>query len=75
MRFFNLLSEASTMKAQCPECDAWIRVSSSLDLWDTVFCPECDTELQVISINPTELDYADLDEDFEDYEEEEEEGY
>jgi len=75
------------MKAQCPECDAWIRVPGAVELWDTMDCPECNTELQLISANPPELDYADfddydddlddddLDDDYEDYEDQEDEDY
>jgi lysine biosynthesis protein LysW len=44
-----------------------------MELWDTVICPDCDTELQLISLNPPELDYADYDEDFDDYDEEDDE--
>jgi lysine biosynthesis protein LysW len=54
------------MRAQCPECDAWVSLSRALGLWDVVVCPGCDTELQLISLNPPELDYADHDND-EDY--------
>jgi len=57
------------LKAQCPECDVWIRVSSSVELWDTITCPECEAELQLISLNPPELDYADYDEDYDDSDE------
>ena len=51
------------MKAQCPECDAWIKVPGSTELWDVVMCPNCDTDLQLISVDPPELDYADYDDD------------
>lgn len=36
-------------------------------------CPECEWLLEVISLNPLELDYALGDDDWEDWEEEEEE--
>jgi alpha-aminoadipate carrier protein LysW len=58
------------MKAQCPECDAWVQVPGSIELWDTVICAECDTELQIISLDPLELDYADFEEDDDDDEDE-----
>jgi len=54
------------LNAQCPECDTWVRIAASMELWDTVICPDCDTELQLISLNPPELDYADYDEDYDD---------
>lgn len=55
------------MKAQCPECDAWIQVPRSAELWDTIVCSICQTELQLIEESPPELDYA----DFDDYDEDE----
>ena len=51
------------MRAQCPECDAWINISRSVELWDTLSCPKCHTELQLIDDSPPELDYADSDDD------------
>jgi hypothetical protein len=57
-----------TMRAQCPECESWIQVPRSVELWDTLACPNCQTELQLISDSPYELDYADLDDyDDDDY--------
>ena len=57
---------ATTMKAQCPECDAWITISVSLELWDLLSCPKCRTKLQLIDDDPLELDYADSDDDDDD---------
>ncbi len=51
------------MRTQCPECDSWINVPRSLELWDTFSCPRCHTELQLIDDNPVEVDYADTDDD------------
>lgn len=55
------------MNAQCPECDSWIQVPTSAELWDTLVCPRCHTELQLISDGPPELDYADAEFAYEDY--------
>jgi lysine biosynthesis protein LysW len=63
------------MRAQCPECDAWIQVPRSAELWDTVVCPSCQTELQLIDDSPPELDYADLDDAYDDYDDDEEYDY
>jgi uncharacterized paraquat-inducible protein A len=57
---------ASVMNAQCPECDSWVQVPTTAEVWDTVVCPRCHTELQLISDNPAELDYADYDTDYDD---------
>lgn len=60
------------MNTQCPECEFWIQVPSSMELWDTLACPKCHTELQLISDQPPELDYADSDGPFYDDEDEDE---
>ncbi len=59
--------------AQCPECGNLIRLDKNVKLGALIACPECDWLLEVISLNPLELDYALGDEDWEDWEEEEEE--
>lgn len=61
------------MKAQCPECDNWIQLSDSINMWDVVECPQCKTELLLVSDDPYELDYADEYEDDydDDYDDEE----
>jgi uncharacterized protein YbaR (Trm112 family) len=65
------MSGATAMNAQCPECDSWIPVPGSAEIWDTLVCPRCHTELQLINDRPPELDFADYDDmyDDEDYEE------
>ena len=61
------------MNAQCPECDSWVAIPTSVKLWDTHSCPECDTELQLVSLNPAELDYAGWDDD--DYDDDDDDDY
>ena len=59
---------------ECPLCGAHILVESKAYLGKITFCPECDAELEVINLNPFELDIPleDIDEDFEEYEFEDE---
>ena len=54
------------MRAQCPECDAWIKIPGSTELWDVLLCPNCDADLQLINVDPPELDYAGYDDDYDD---------
>ena len=54
----------------CPECDGRIALSRKLRLGEYLECPECGTSLEVISLNPFELDYVLDDEDWEELEEE-----
>jgi hypothetical protein len=56
------------MNAQCPECDSLIQVPPSAEVWDNLVCPRCHTELQLISDQPLMLGYADPDNEYGEYE-------
>jgi alpha-aminoadipate carrier protein LysW len=64
--------------AMCPECEVLISIPGTLRLGKIVECPECGATLEVVSIEPPELDVVmeeeeeDWEEDLEDLEEEEE---
>ncbi|MFN0119363.1 MAG: hypothetical protein ACKV2V_02560 [Blastocatellia bacterium] len=51
--------------AACPGCDSDIHVDEEMDKGDTVVCEDCDVRLQVVGLDPIELDVADDDDDFE----------
>ncbi|MBC8249751.1 MAG: lysine biosynthesis protein LysW [Anaerolineales bacterium] len=57
--------------ALCPECESTIVLSKGVKLGAHIDCPECGAMLEVISLNPLELDYALGDEEWEEEEEEE----
>ncbi len=40
----------------CPECDADVHVDVDTDKGDSVSCAECGTELEVVGLDPVELD-------------------
>lgn len=44
--------------AVCPECDGAVRFSTSPTIDQRVLCPRCGSELVVIRIAPTVLDWA-----------------
>ena len=55
----------------CPECDADVHVDTDADKGDSLSCEECGTELEIVGLDPIELDIAEeLDEDTDDDEEE-----
>lgn len=58
-------------KAICPECGTMVNVGGNPYVGQQVTCPECDALLEVVSLNPLELDWAY--EDVDDYEYDEEE--
>ena len=50
----------------CPECDAEVHVDTDADKGDILSCEECGTDLEVVGLDPVELDIVeeeDLDDD------------
>ncbi len=54
----------------CPECDADVHVDMDTDKGETVSCEECSAALEVVGLDPVELDI--VEEDLGDDEEDEE---
>ena len=61
--------------AACPECEAEIHVDDDVDKGEHVRCEECEVMLEVVGLDPIELDLAPEDEEDEDYDDEDEERY
>lgn len=40
----------------CPECDAEVHVDTDVDKGETVQCEECGTQLEIVGLDPVELD-------------------
>ncbi len=40
----------------CPECDADVHVDLDVDKGETVDCEECGVQLEVVGLDPVELD-------------------
>jgi alpha-aminoadipate carrier protein LysW len=56
----------------CPECDADVHVDLDTDKGEIVSCEECGTDLEVVGLDPVELDIVeeesyDEDEDEDEY--------
>lgn len=45
-------------KANCPECDEEVFVDAECEQGDTVHCEECGVSLEVVGLDPIELDVA-----------------
>jgi lysine biosynthesis protein LysW len=57
--------------AYCPDCDGKIVLNPHAHLGQKLACPHCEAELEVISVEPLEFDWAydwswDDDEDYDD---------
>ncbi len=46
------------MTATCPECEAEITLTGKILVGEIITCPDCGTELEVIGLNPLQLDLA-----------------
>lgn len=56
--------------AVCPECEAEIHVDEDVDKGDRMHCEECDALLEVVGLDPIELDLAAEEEEDDDDEDE-----
>lgn len=58
----------------CPDCEAEVHVDLDADKGDTVTCDECSTELEIVGLDPVELDIAeeDVDDDYKDTDDDDE---
>ena len=65
----------SMATAYCPDCDEKISLNSKpVVVGQKLTCPHCDADLEVISVDPLELDWA-YDWEWEDEDEEDDEDY
>jgi alpha-aminoadipate/glutamate carrier protein LysW len=46
-------------RGSCPECEAEVQVDEDTDKGDVVECSDCGTQLEVVGLDPIELDVAD----------------
>jgi len=52
----------------CPECEADVHVDTDVDKGEIVECEECGIQLEIVGLDPVELDVVE-----EDYDEDEDE--
>ena len=55
----------------CPECSEEVYVDADSEQGDVVSCDECGTDLEIVGLDPIELDVHDEDDDLKDDETEE----
>ena len=62
----NQLEVGAVPTGTCPECEADVHVDTDADKGETVDCDECGVHLEVVGLDPVELDVVeeeDLDDD------------
>jgi len=50
------VEEETVPTGTCPECDADVHVDLDTDKGEIVSCEECGTELEIVGLDPVELD-------------------
>jgi alpha-aminoadipate/glutamate carrier protein LysW len=72
IKFIKKVLEKKRMPtAVCPECDEEVYVDADSEQGDVVSCDECGADLEVVGLDPIELDlYEGGDDNDDDYEEE-----
>jgi len=54
----------------CPECEADVHVDTDVDKGEIVECEECGVQLEIVGLDPVELDIVEEEDDDEDEEDE-----
>ena len=67
----NSLGGKEVPTGTCPECEADVHVDTDTDKGESVSCEECGVELEVVGLDPVELDIVE-EEDLDDDEDEDE---
>jgi len=47
----------------CPECEARFELEPGTEVHEIVVCPECGVELEVVSLEPPQLELAPMEEE------------
>lgn len=47
----------------CTECDAIITISAGTEVGEIIVCPDCGVDLEVTSLNPTQLSLAPMEQE------------
>jgi len=55
-------------KAICPSCGEWVKLPDHPKIGQKITCMECEADLEVIEVNPVELDWAFMEDEFDDEE-------
>lgn len=55
---------AKRMIVECPECDADVSVPGDSDMADVLECDECGAKLEIVGLDPIEVELVDDSEDF-----------
>ena len=52
------LGENTMTNPTCPACEADVTIAEDAMQNELIACPDCGSELEILSLNPVELDFA-----------------
>lgn len=55
-------------KAICPSCGEWVKLPDHPKIGQKITCLQCEADLEVIEVNPVELDWAFMEAELDDEE-------
>lgn len=55
-------------KAICPSCGEWVKLPDHPKIGQKITCLQCEADLEVIEVNPVELDWAFMEDELDDEE-------
>lgn len=61
--------------AMCPECESDVFVEADSEQGSIVVCDECHTRLELVGLDPIELDISEADDEIDDYADDEVDAY
>ncbi|MBE2202686.1 MAG: hypothetical protein IAE79_29005 [Anaerolinea sp.] len=77
-----MVQPTTKKQAKCPACGATLTFTTALKFEQIIECTSCDARLEIISLDPLELDWAFEDDDYDhsedddyDYDEDDEDDY
>ena len=53
-------------KAICPSCGEWVKLPDHPKIGQKITCLECEADLEVIEVNPVELDWVYMEDELDD---------
>jgi hypothetical protein len=53
-------------KAICPSCGEWVKLPDHPKIGQKIICLECEADLEVIEVNPVELDWVYMEDELDD---------
>lgn len=51
------------LTSHCPECDVTVNLSADALVGEIIVCPECGVDLEIVNLQPVQLDLAPMEQE------------